>query len=89
VRYAVRQVLNGFLGGIVFTILIGSVRPMGLGEPRQPDQEENIGPIFVDPGNYTWSAHSLDNYSLVDEHGDSSFEITLGPGDMYGSGCCK
>jgi hypothetical protein len=57
--------------------------------PRQPDQEVNIGTIFVDPGTYTWSAHSVDNYSLVDEHGNTAFEITLGPGDMYGSGCCK
>jgi hypothetical protein len=57
--------------------------------PRQADQEVNIGTIFVDPGNYTWSAHSLDNYYLVDEHGNKAFEITLGPGDMYGSGCCK
>jgi tetratricopeptide (TPR) repeat protein len=57
--------------------------------PRQPDQEVNIGTIFVDPGTYTWSAHSLDNSSLVDEHGNTAFEITLGPGDMYGSGCCK
>lgn len=57
--------------------------------PRQPDQEVNIGTIFVDPGNYTWSAHSLDNYYLVDEHGNKAFEITLGPGDSYGSGCCR
>jgi hypothetical protein len=44
---------------------------------------------FVDPGNYTWSAHSLDNYYLVDDHGSRAFEITLGPGDMYGSGPCR
>jgi hypothetical protein len=57
--------------------------------PRQPDQEVNIGTIFVDPGTYTWSAHSFGNFYLADEDGNKAFEITLAAGDRYGSGCCK
>jgi tetratricopeptide (TPR) repeat protein len=57
--------------------------------PRTPDEVYNLGTIFVDPGTYTWSAHSLDNYYIVDDDGNRAFEITLSPGDVYGSGCCQ
>ncbi len=57
--------------------------------PKSADQEYNLGTIFVDPGKYTWSAHSLSKYYLVDDAGNRAFDITLGPGDAYGSGCCK
>jgi tetratricopeptide (TPR) repeat protein len=57
--------------------------------PRKPDEEVNIGTIVVDPGTYTWSAHSLDNYYLAGEDGHNTWEVTLAPGDVYGSGCCR
>ncbi len=57
--------------------------------PKSADQEYNLGTVFVDPGKYTWSAHSLSKFYLVDDNGNRSFDITLNAGDAYGSGCCK
>ena len=58
--------------------------------PAKPaDKDYSLGTIFVDPGTYTFSAHSLSKLYMVDDYGNKAFDVTLGPGEAYGSSCCK
>jgi tetratricopeptide (TPR) repeat protein len=73
--------------GILWQIDVG---PHFFEVPAKPaDKDYSLGYVFVDPGKYTFSAHSLDKYYMVDDHGNRAFDITLNAGDVYGRSCCK
>lgn len=59
--------------------------------PNPPGQEYYLATMVIDPGTYTWQAHSVDgNYYISDETGSNrAFEFTIAAGEAYGTGCCK
>jgi len=55
-----------------------------------PPNESTTATQVLDPGTYTWQAHSVeDNFYLVDSNGNKGFEITLAAGQVYSTGCCR
>lgn len=58
--------------------------------PNPPDREFTYTTLAIDPGTYTWQAHSADagNY-IVDSDGNSGFEFTVAAGEIYGTQCCR
>jgi tetratricopeptide (TPR) repeat protein len=61
------------------------VGPHFLQVPRkQPDQEFSMGMVDLDPGTYTWQAHSPGGgYYITDDQGNRSFEFTVTAGEIY------
>lgn len=58
--------------------------------PNIPPQEITIATVILDPGTYTWQAHSMSaNYYITDANGNKAFEFTLAPDEVYTTGCCK
>lgn len=58
--------------------------------PNPSDREFTYTTLVIDPGTYTWQAHSADagNY-IVDSDGNRGFEFTVAEGEMYGTQCCQ
>jgi tetratricopeptide (TPR) repeat protein len=55
-----------------------------------PGQEYNLVTIVIEPGTYTWQAHSADaGYYITDSNGNKSFEFTVAAGEAYGTSCCN
>ncbi len=57
--------------------------------PKPADKDYSLGYVFVDPGKYTFSAHSLSKFYWVDEHGNKAIDVTLNAGEAFGANCCR
>jgi tetratricopeptide (TPR) repeat protein len=58
--------------------------------PNPPGQEYHLETIVIDPGTYTWQAHSANaGYYITDSSGNRAFEFTVAAGEVYGTSCCK
>jgi tetratricopeptide (TPR) repeat protein len=58
--------------------------------PNVPPQEVTIATVILDPGTYTWQAHSMSaNYYITDGSGNKAFEFTVTAGEVYTTGCCR
>jgi len=54
---------------------------------RGPNESEVVRTIELDPGTYTWKAHSPGgDYYITDENSNSAFEFTVAEGQVYGQG---
>lgn len=57
---------------------------------NKPGQEFELATIVIDPGKYTWQAHSATaGYYITDGSGNRAFEFTVTAGEAYGTNCCK
>jgi len=55
-----------------------------------PGQEYLHATIVIEPGTYTWQAHSPGGgYYITDSNNNTSFEFTVAAGEMYGTQCCR
>ena len=63
----------------------------GLDVPANPsDREFTYYTLVIDPGTYTWQAHSVGGgYYITDNKGNKAFEFTVAPDEMYGTQCCR
>jgi hypothetical protein len=58
--------------------------------PNPPDREFTYSTLAIEPGTYTWQAHSADaGYYITDSAGNKAFEFTVAAGEMYGTQCCR
>jgi tetratricopeptide (TPR) repeat protein len=58
--------------------------------PNPPGQEYNLVTIIIEPGTYTWQAHSANaGYYITDSNGNKAFEFTVAAGEAYGTSCCR
>ncbi len=58
--------------------------------PNKPGQEYNLVTIVIEPGTYTWQAHSASaGYYITDGSGNKAFEFTVAASEAYGTSCCK
>lgn len=58
--------------------------------PNKPGQEYNLVTIVIEPGTYTWQAHSASaGYYITDGSGNRAFEFTVAAGEAYGTSCCN
>lgn len=54
---------------------------------KQPGDEYGFGTVAIDPGNYTWQAHSPGgSYYIEDGNGNRAFEFTVAVGDVFEEG---
>ena len=74
--------------GEIWSVDIG---PYHLDVPTNPpDQEYSYHTLVIDPGTYTWQAHSMGGgYYITDSSGNKAFEFTVAPDEMYGTQCCR
>ena len=55
-----------------------------------PPNENTVATQILDPGSYTWQAHSMDSdFYLTDSNGNRGFQITVAAGDIYPISCCN
>jgi tetratricopeptide (TPR) repeat protein len=61
------------------------VGPYHMDLPGWTGGEYPTGTLTLDPGTYTWQAHSPGGgYYMTDENGNRSFEFTVAAGEIYG-----
>jgi tetratricopeptide (TPR) repeat protein len=58
--------------------------------PNPPDRTYTQATLVIEPGTYTWQAHSMDaGYYITDSTGNIAFDFTLGVGEFYQTSCCN
>lgn len=67
------------------------IGPYFLQVPAKPQgQEFTLASIAIDPGKYTWQAHSVSaGYYITDQNGNKAFEFTVAAGEVYETECCR
>ena len=57
---------------------------------NSPDREYTYTTLVIEPGTYTWQAHSPGGgYYITDSNGNTAFEFTVAAGESYGTQCCR
>jgi hypothetical protein len=55
-----------------------------------PDQEYSFTTIAIEPGTYTWQAHSPGGgYYITDANNNRAFEFTVAAGEIFRTQCCR
>jgi tetratricopeptide (TPR) repeat protein len=58
--------------------------------PNPPDREFTYTTLAIEPGTYTWQAHSPGGgYYITDQNGNKAFEFTVAAGEISGTQCCR
>ena len=55
-----------------------------------PDREYSYTTLPIEPGTYIWKAHTAGGgFYITDQHNNKAFEITVAPGEIVGTQCCR
>ncbi|MEW5958750.1 MAG: tetratricopeptide repeat protein [Chloroflexota bacterium] len=55
-----------------------------------PDREFTFTTLAIEPGTYTWQAHSANaGYYITDDSGNKAFEFTVAASEVYMTQCCR